>query len=58
MYLVNKQNQFATTIHAITSFHYMALVLVSVSAIIHKIILQEYRYYYHDKPWALVNVKV
>jgi hypothetical protein len=49
-YLARKQNQFATTINAITSFHCMAIILVSVSAIIHKIILQEYRYYYHNKP--------
>jgi hypothetical protein len=37
----------ATTIRAITSFHCIALVLVSVSATIHKIILHEYQYYYH-----------
>ena len=40
--VVIQLNQFATTIAATTSFHYTLLVLVSVSVIIHKIILQEY----------------
>jgi hypothetical protein len=38
-YTVKKQNRFATIIHAVTNFHCMVLVLVSVSATIHRIIL-------------------
>jgi hypothetical protein len=33
-YTVKKQNRFATIIHAITSFHYMAIVHMSVNAAI------------------------
>jgi hypothetical protein len=40
MYMVNRQNQFATTIPIITCFHCMVLVIVYVGSTIHKIILQ------------------